>query len=183
MSPAAVVSAAAGLAFVGWSAVSLVRAGTDGWLHEPVVEVAGYTSTAIMALLVLGAGAALLLAATSCRRAVVGVVAGLVTAAAVALAVDPAAAEVALAAERDLAVAIALASGMTAAVAVVAPDVVVEHGAHVGGPEPLAGADVDLSVPGESRPVPLGTAVARSVASARDTSVASSEDGLVEVAP
>lgn len=124
ISPAAYMAAAAGLALGAWALVVLVRAGVGRPLGTPIVEVGGFTATAILGLIVLGVGAVLLLAAATRSRVVIATVGLLVTVAATALAVDPTVDEAALAAERDFAIAVAILAGITVLVAVFAADVV-----------------------------------------------------------
>jgi hypothetical protein len=118
------MAAAAGLVLVAWAVVALARAGLGRPLATPIVEVGGFTATAILGLIVLGAGALLLLAASSRSRPVIAVAGLVVTAAAVALALDPTVDEAGLAAERDFAIAVALLSGISTLVALFAADVV-----------------------------------------------------------
>lgn len=122
--PAAYMSAAAGLVLVAWSVVALARAGLGRPLGAPIVEVGGFTATAILGLIVLGAGAVLLLAAATRSRLVIGATGLLVSAAAVALAIAPTFDDSGLAAERDFAIAVAILAGITTLVAVFTADVV-----------------------------------------------------------
>ena len=123
VSPSAFMAGAAGLVLGAWAVVGLVRAGLARPLRTPIVEVGGFTTTAILSLVVLGAGALLVLAAATRSRVVIGLAGLVVTGVAVALATEPGFGDGALAAERDFAIAVAILSGITTLVAVLAPDV------------------------------------------------------------
>lgn len=64
----AVLAGIAGIVILVVGLLALVRAGTDGSWDTPVVEVAGFTHTALLGLVEIGFGVALLLAAVSRSR-------------------------------------------------------------------------------------------------------------------
>ncbi len=64
----AVLAGAAGIVLLVVGLLALVRAGTDGSWDTPVVEVAGFTHTALLGVIEIGAGVALLLAGVSRSR-------------------------------------------------------------------------------------------------------------------
>ena len=68
MSPAAVVAGIASIVLLLFGAINVARAGIDGAWRDPIVEVASYQGTAVLGLIALGAGIALLSAAFSRDR-------------------------------------------------------------------------------------------------------------------
>jgi len=123
VSPASVMAAASSVAFMLWGAVVLARAGIDTPLDEPVVEVAGFSATAILGLIVLGGGAMLLIAAFTRSRAAIAFISIVLGVAAAAVAIEPSWGQAALAAERDGAIAALVLLVITVAVALVAADI------------------------------------------------------------
>eukprot|EP01036_Dinobryon_divergens_P042113 gene42113-55910_t len=101
VSPAAVMAGATSVVLLLWGAVTLARAGTDAPWREPVVEVAGATGTAILGMIVLGAGGALLLAAFTRSRGAIGFVAVVLGVAAATVAIEPTVGADALGADRN----------------------------------------------------------------------------------
>ena len=106
--PAALVAGivAIGLLLIG--GITAARAGIDGSLDEPVVEVAGYTATALLGLIELVVGIALLSAALSRAQSAIlflGMAGGVMALVAV---FQPSVGEGSLAIERGVAVVAAL---------------------------------------------------------------------------
>jgi hypothetical protein len=65
MAPGQIVSLVAGIGFVAVGLVAVLRAGFDGSLAEPVVDVLGFTHTAWLGLAEIGLGLLLMLAGSS----------------------------------------------------------------------------------------------------------------------
>ncbi len=62
------ICGAIGVVYAVVGLIALVRAGTDGPLSEPIVEVLGFGHTAVLGLIEIGAGIAFLLAAAMASR-------------------------------------------------------------------------------------------------------------------
>lgn len=123
VSPAAVMAGATSVVLLLWGAVTLARAGTDTPWREPIVEVAGATGTAILGMIVLGAGGVLLLAAFTRNRGAIGFVSVVLGVAAATVAIEPTVGADALGADRNGAIAALILLGITLLVALLAPDV------------------------------------------------------------
>lgn len=123
VSPAAVMAGATSVVLMLWGAVTLARAGTDSPWREPIVEVAGATGTAILGMIVLGSGGALLLAAFTRSRGAIGFVSVVLGIAAATVAIEPTVGEDALGADRNGAIGALILLGITLLVALLAPDV------------------------------------------------------------
>lgn len=123
VSPAAVMAGATSVVLLLWGAVTLARAGTDTPWREPIVEVAGATGTAILGMVVLGAGGVLLLAAFTRNRGAIGFVSVVLGVAAATVAIEPTVGADALGADRNGAIAALILLGITLLVALLAPDV------------------------------------------------------------
>jgi hypothetical protein len=122
-SPAGVLAvlAAIGLAVIG--AVALARAGLDGPLDEPVVQVAGTSHTALLGLIELGAALVLLLTGLSRDRGAILFASIVFGTAALVAAIEPSVGGDALAIERSWAIALVVLFGVIALVAALAPSV------------------------------------------------------------
>ena len=123
VSPASVMAGATSVVLLLWGAVTLARAGTDTPWREPIVEVAGATGTAILGMIVLGAGGALLLAAFTRSRGAIGFVSVVLGVAAATVAIEPTVGADALGADRNGAIAALILLAITLLVALLAPDV------------------------------------------------------------
>lgn len=123
VSPAAVMAGATSVVLLLWGAVTLARAGTDAPWREPVVEVAGATGTAILGMIVLGAGGVLLLSAFTRSRGAIGFVAVVLGVAAATVAIEPTVGADALGADRNGAIGALILLVVTLLVALLAPDV------------------------------------------------------------
>lgn len=123
VSPAAVMAGATSVVLLLWGAVTLARAGTDTPWREPIVEVAGATGTAILGMIVLGAGGFLLLAAFTRNRGAIGFVSVVLGVAAATVAIEPTVGADALGADRNGAIGALILLGITLLVALLAPDV------------------------------------------------------------
>lgn len=123
ISPSAVVATIAAIVLMLWGAIVVARAGLSGGLETPVVEVTGYTATAVLGLIVLGGGFLLLLAGLAQSRAAIVFLSIVMAVGAATLVIEPTTAQNTLAAERDFGVAALIVLGITAVVALVTPDV------------------------------------------------------------
>jgi hypothetical protein len=74
--PGQIVSMIVGVGFVALGLVALIRAGIDGSLESPVVEVLGFTHTAWLGLAEIGLGVLLILAGTGARGRFLSVLLG-----------------------------------------------------------------------------------------------------------
>lgn len=113
--PGALVAgiAAIGLLIIG--GITAARAGVDSTLDQPVVEVGGYTATALLGLLELALGIALLTAAIARARSVIlflGIAGGVMALVAV---FQPSVGEGSLAIERNFAMVAAIVMGVVVA--------------------------------------------------------------------
>ena len=123
ISPASVVAGVAAIAMLLFGAVNVARAGLDAPLSDPVVEVAGYSGTVVVGLIMLAFGIILLGAALSRDRAAILFVSIVTGIAGATLAIEPTVGGDTLMAERDLGIALVIASVFVAFVALVAPTV------------------------------------------------------------
>jgi hypothetical protein len=123
ISPAAIVAGAASIVLLLFGAINLARAGVDGPMRDPVVEVAGYQGTAVLGLIVLGAGLALLAASFSRDRGAILFVSIVLGVAAATVAIEPTVGGDLVAVERDFGIAVLIVAVFVAFVAVVAPSV------------------------------------------------------------
>lgn len=109
--PSAIVASMVAIALLVMGGITLARAGLDGPIDEPVVEVAGFTATAVLGLILLAFGVVLLSAALSRSREgvmFVGIVGGVMALIAV---FEPTVGNGALAIERGFAVLLAIMMG------------------------------------------------------------------------
>lgn len=123
ISPSAVVATIAAIVLMLWGAIVVARAGLSDGLDTPVVDVAGYTATAVLGLIVLAGGFLLLLAGLARSRAAIVFLSIVMAVGAATLVIEPTTAQNTLAAERDFGVAALIVLGITAVVALVTPDV------------------------------------------------------------
>lgn len=123
ISPSAVVATIAAIVLMLWGAIVVARAGLSGDLETPIVEVTGYTATAVLGLIVLAGGFLLLLAGLAQSRAAIVFLSIVMAVGAATLVIEPTTAQNTLAAERDFGVAALIVLGITAVVALVTPDV------------------------------------------------------------
>jgi hypothetical protein len=123
ISPASVVACIASIALMLFGAINLARAGIDGSWRDPVVEVAGYEGTAVLGLITLVAGLALLGAAFSRDRGAILFVSIVLGVAGATLAIEPTVGGDLVAAESSFGVAVLIMSIFVAFVALVAPSV------------------------------------------------------------
>jgi hypothetical protein len=120
-SPASVVAALAAIALMLFGAVNLARAGFDGPMRDPVVEVAGFQGTAVLGLIALGAGIVLLGAAFSRDRGAILFVSIVIGVAAATVAIEPNVGGGTISTEASLGVAVAIMAAIVALVAALAP--------------------------------------------------------------
>jgi hypothetical protein len=123
VSPASVVAALAAIALMLFGAVNLARAGFDGPMRDPVVEVAGFQGTAVLGLIALGAGIVLLGAAFSGDRAAIVFVSIVIGVAAATVAIEPNVGGGTISTEASLGVAVAIMAAVVALVAALSPTV------------------------------------------------------------
>jgi hypothetical protein len=123
ISPAAVVAGIAAVALMLFGAINLARAGIDGTWREPVVQVAGFEGTALLGLISLVAGIALLAAAFSRDRGAILFVSIVIGVAGATLAIEPTVGGDLIASESSFGVAVLIVSAFVAFVAAVAPSV------------------------------------------------------------
>ena len=123
VSPAAIVATIAAVMLVLWGAVALARAGVASTLREPVVEVFGFSGTAILAIIVLASGFVLLLAGLSRDRGAILFVSIVIGIAAATMAIEPDLGGDALMGERGFGIAVLIGAAVTALVAALTPDV------------------------------------------------------------
>lgn len=122
-SPAAVLAVILAVALGVIGAVAIVRAGLDGPLDEPIVEVAGFTQTALLGLIEVGMAVLLLWAGLSRDRGAILFVSILFGAAALVAAIEPTVGGDALSIERSWAIVLVVAFAVVALVAALAPSV------------------------------------------------------------
>jgi hypothetical protein len=123
VSPASVVACVASIILLLFGALNLARAGLDGPLRDPVVEVAGYAGTAVLGLIALGLGLAMLAAAFSRDRGTIIFVSVVLGVSAATLALEPSVGGDLIAAESDFGVAVLIIAVFVGFVAAVAPSV------------------------------------------------------------
>jgi hypothetical protein len=123
ISPAAIVGGVGAIVLLLFGAINLARAGLDGPMREPIVEVAGYQGTAMLGLIVLGAGVALLAASFSRDRGAILFVSIVLGVAAATVALEPSVGGDLVAVERDFGIAVLIIAVFVAFVAAVAPSV------------------------------------------------------------
>jgi len=85
IAPGQIISLVVGAAFIVVGVIALVRAGLDGTLDDPVVEVMGYTHTAWLGIAEVAVGVILLLAGSTAAGRSLSVVMGALVAIAGAL--------------------------------------------------------------------------------------------------
>lgn len=123
ISPAAIVGGVGAIVLLLFGAINIARAGLDASMRDPVVQVAGYQGTAVLGLIVLGAGLTLLAASFSRDRGAILFVTIVLGVAAATVAIEPTVGGELVAVERDFGVAVLIISIFVAFVAVVAPSV------------------------------------------------------------
>jgi hypothetical protein len=119
--PASVLAVLLSIVLGVVGAVALARAGLDGPLDEPVVEVAGFTHTALLGLVELGMALVLLIAGLSRDRGAILFVSILFGVASLVAAIEPTVGGGALAVERAWAWLMVVSFGLVALVAAVVP--------------------------------------------------------------
>jgi hypothetical protein len=119
--PAAVLAVLLGLALAVIGAVALARAGLEGPLDEPVVDVVGASHTSLLGLIEIGVGLLMIWAGLSRDRSAIIFLSLLFGAAALVAAIEPTVGGGALAIERGWAVALVVGFALTALVAALAP--------------------------------------------------------------
>jgi hypothetical protein len=113
--PGALVAGIAAIALLIIGGITAARAGIDSTLDQPVVEVGGYTATALLGLLELALGLVLLTAAIARARSAIlflGITGGVMALVAV---FQPSVGEGSLAIERNFAIAAAIVMGVVVA--------------------------------------------------------------------
>jgi hypothetical protein len=123
VSPAAIVACVAAIGLLLFGAINVARAGLDGPWRDPIVQVSGYEGTAVLGLIVLGAGIALLGAAFSRDRGAILFVSIVIGIAGTTLAIEPTVGGDVVAAEGNFGVAVLIVAVVVATVATVAPSV------------------------------------------------------------
>jgi hypothetical protein len=119
--PASALAVVVAIALGVIGAVALARAGVDGPLDDPVVEVAGFSHTALLGLIELGMAVILLTVGLSRDRGAVLFTSILFGAAALVAAIEPTVGGDALAVETSWAVVLVIAFGAIALAAAVLP--------------------------------------------------------------
>jgi hypothetical protein len=122
-SPAALVACLEAIALLLFGAINLARAGVDGPWRDPIVEVAGYQGTAVLGVIVLVAGLALLGAAFSRDRGAILFMAIVLGVAGATLAIEPTVGGELISAEEGFGVAVLIMAAFLAFVAAIAPSV------------------------------------------------------------
>ena len=119
--PASVLAVLAAIALGVVGAVALARAGLDGPLDEPIVEVAGVTHTAVLGLIEVGMAVVLLWAGLSRDRGAILFVSILFGSASLVAAIEPSVGGDTLAIERAWAVVLVIGFAVVALTAALAP--------------------------------------------------------------
>lgn len=119
--PAAGLMVVAGIALTVIGAVALARAGLDGPLEEPVVQVAGISHTALLGAIEVGVGLLTILAGVSRDRGTMLFASITFGVAALVAAIEPSVGGDALAIERSWAVVLVVGFAVLAIAAAVAP--------------------------------------------------------------
>ncbi|HEU4841987.1 MAG TPA: hypothetical protein VFT09_11105 [Ilumatobacteraceae bacterium] len=122
--PAAVLMVVGGIALTVVGAVAVARAGLDGPLDEPVVDVAGVSHTALLGLIEVGIGLLTILAGVSRDRGTMLFASITFGVAALVAAIEPGVGGGALAIERSWAVVLVVAFAVMALAAALAPSMV-----------------------------------------------------------
>jgi hypothetical protein len=126
-SVAGVAALVMGVVLTLWSVIVLARAGFADPLREPVVEVAGFSATAVLGLVAGGAGVALILAGLLRSRPFLLFVSIAIGIGAAALLIEPGLREPELMAEERFALYTLIAAGVVAALALFVPDLRRDH--------------------------------------------------------
>jgi hypothetical protein len=119
--PASALAVVVAIALGVVGAVAVARAGLDGPLDEPVVEVAGFAHTALLGLIELGVAVILLAVGLSRDRGALLFTSILFGAAALVAAIEPSVGGDALAIETSWAVLLVIVFGVVAVAAAVVP--------------------------------------------------------------
>ena len=119
--PAATLMVVGGIALTVVGAVAAARAGFDGPLDEPIVQVAGVSHTALLGLIEIGVGLLTILAGLSRDRGTMLFTSIAFGVAALVAAIEPGIGGGALAIERGWAVALVIGFAVMALVAAIAP--------------------------------------------------------------
>ena len=127
VSAAGVAALVMGVALTLWSVIVLARAGFSDPLREPVVEVAGFSATAVLGLVAGGAGVALILAGLARSRPFLLFVSIAIGIGAAALLIEPDLRSPELMAEERFALYTLIAAGVVAALALFVPDLRRDH--------------------------------------------------------
>jgi hypothetical protein len=121
--PAAVLAVVLAIALGVIGAVALARAGLESPIDEPVVQVAGFTHTAVLGLIEIGMALIMLWAGLSRDRGAILFVSILFGAASLVAAIEPSVGGDALSIEQGWAILLVIAFGLVALVAAIAPTV------------------------------------------------------------
>ena len=121
--PAAAIAGVLSVLMLVFGGVAMARAGFDGPIDEPVVSVGGFTATAVLGMLVAGAGFALLCAALARSRSAILLFSIIIGVGAVIAAIEPDVGNGALATERGFAVLTAIAAGVVILAATLVPTI------------------------------------------------------------
>ena len=127
VSAAGVAALVMGVVLTLWSVIVLARAGLSDPLREPVVEVAGFSATAVLGLVAGGAGVALILAGLARSRPFLLFVSIAIGIGAAALLIEPDLRSPELMAEERFALYTLIAAGVVAALALFVPDLRRDH--------------------------------------------------------
>jgi hypothetical protein len=122
--PAAVFTVIGGLALAVVGAVAVARAGLDGPIDDPVVQVAGVSHTALLGLIEIGVGLLTVLAGLSRDRGTILFATIAFGVAALVAAIEPSVGGGALAIERSWAIVLVVGFGFLALVAALAPTMI-----------------------------------------------------------
>ena len=121
--PAAALMVVAGIVLTVIGAVAMARAGFDGPIDEPVVEVAGISHTALLGVIELGVGLLTILAGVSRDRGTMLFASIAFGVAALVVAIEPDVGGAALGIERSWAVVLVIAFAVLAVAAAIAPSI------------------------------------------------------------
>jgi hypothetical protein len=121
LAPHAVAAGLVAIAMLVWGGVAMARAGFDGELRDPVVDVFGLSGNAISGMIVAGLGVLLLIAAVSRERGPIVFLTIVTGVAALIFAFEPTAGDDALGIDATLPVLIAVACGVVLLIALAVP--------------------------------------------------------------
>lgn len=123
MIPAAVTGGILSVLLLVFGGVALARAGVDGPWKDPVVTVGGFTATALLGIVALVEGFALLVASLARSRSAILLFSIIIGVMSVVAAIEPSMGHGSLAVERGFAVLVAIGAGIVVLSALLVPSV------------------------------------------------------------